>query len=110
MRSINPASSQLLYRPSNQNGHVQVESRSIVLDSEVVAVDENGIPCFQLLQRFQKQPAAPTLYYVFDIIWRNGEDITGNPLMDPQAGSGTDNQAHARHSGRKLCRRRRYSI
>jgi ATP-dependent DNA ligase len=41
--------------------------RSTILDGEVVAVDENGIPRFQLLQRFQKQPAAPTLYYVFDV-------------------------------------------
>jgi ATP-dependent DNA ligase len=37
--------------------------RSTVLDGEVVAVDKNGIPRFQLLQRFQKQPTAPTLYY-----------------------------------------------
>ena len=33
--------------------------RSTVLDGEIVAVDENGIPRFQLLQRFQKQPIAP---------------------------------------------------
>ena len=39
---------------------------STVLDGEIVAVDENGIPRFQLLQRFQKQPTAPTLYFVFD--------------------------------------------
>ena len=38
MPSINPTSSQLLYRPSNQNGQVQVESRSTILDGEVVAV------------------------------------------------------------------------
>ena len=43
-------------------------------------IDENGIPRFQLLQRFQKQPTAPTLYYIFDILWSEGEDITANPL------------------------------
>jgi hypothetical protein len=28
----------------------------------VVAVDENGIPGFQLLHKFQKQPTAPTIH------------------------------------------------
>ena len=40
----------------------KLELRSTVLDGEVVAVDADGIPRFQLLQRFQKQPTAPTLY------------------------------------------------
>jgi bifunctional non-homologous end joining protein LigD len=35
---------------------------SNILDGEVLAVDDNGIPRCQLLQRFQKQPTAPTLY------------------------------------------------
>src|SRR6201997_5679286 len=60
----------------------KLKLRSTILDGEVVAVDEDGIPRFQLLQRFQKQPTAPTLYYVFDILWRNGEDLTGKTVMD----------------------------
>src|ERR1700739_1035127 len=59
----------------------KLKLRSTILDGEVVAVDENGIPRFQLLQRFQKQPA-PTLYYVFDILWHNGEDLTGKTIVD----------------------------
>jgi ATP dependent DNA ligase domain len=51
--------------------------RSTILDGEVVAVDEDGIPRFQLLQRFQKQPTAPTLYYIFDVLWYNGDDLNG---------------------------------
>jgi bifunctional non-homologous end joining protein LigD len=47
----------------------KLKLRSTILDGEVVAVDKNGIPRFQLLQRFQKQPTAPTLYYVFDALW-----------------------------------------
>jgi hypothetical protein len=54
--------------------------RSTILDGEVVAVDENGIPRFQLLQRFQKQPTAPTLYYVFDVLWCDGEELVGRFL------------------------------
>lgn len=32
----------------------KLKLRSTVLDGEIVAVEENGIPRFQLLQRFQK--------------------------------------------------------
>jgi ATP-dependent DNA ligase len=46
----------------------KLKLRSTILDGEVVAVDDNGIPRFQLLQRFQKQPTAPTLYYIFDVL------------------------------------------
>jgi type I restriction enzyme M protein len=60
----------------------KLKLRSTILDGEVVAVDENGIPRFQLLQRFQKQPTAPTLYYVFDVLWHNGYDLTGKPLLE----------------------------
>src|ERR1700730_9268628 len=63
----------------------KLKLRSTILDGEVVAVDENGIPRFQLLQRFQKQPTAPTLYYVFDVLWSEGEDITGNPIVARRA-------------------------
>jgi bifunctional non-homologous end joining protein LigD len=68
----------------------KLKLRSTILDGEVVAVDENGIPRFQLLQRFQKQPTAPTLYYVFDVLWYNGDYLTSNPILErvlkPRAG------------------------
>jgi hypothetical protein len=46
----------------------KLKLRSTILDGEVVAADENGIPRFQLLQRVQRQPTAPTLYYVLDVL------------------------------------------
>jgi bifunctional non-homologous end joining protein LigD len=63
----------------------KLKFRSTVLDGEVVAVDDNGIPRFQLLQRFQKQPTAPTLYYVFDVLWHDGDDLTEKPLLERKA-------------------------
>jgi bifunctional non-homologous end joining protein LigD len=60
----------------------KLKLRSTILDGEVVAVDENGIPRFQLLQRFQKQPTAPTIYYVFDILCHDGEDLTGKSILE----------------------------
>src|SRR5246127_3000655 len=63
----------------------KLKLRSTILDGEVVAVDENGVPRFQLLQRFQKQPTAPTLYYVFDVLWYRGDDLTGKAFMERRA-------------------------
>ena len=63
----------------------KLKLRSTVLDGEIVAVDENGIPRFQLLQRFQKQPTAPTLYYVFDVLRSNGVDFTGKTILERRA-------------------------
>jgi bifunctional non-homologous end joining protein LigD len=48
-------------------------------------MDENGIPRFQLLQGFQKQPTAPTLYYVFDVLWTDGTDVTGKTILERRA-------------------------
>ena len=68
--------------PAIANAVSKLKLRSTVLDGEVVAVDENGIPRFQLLQRFQKQPTAPTLYYVFDVLWFQGDDLTQKPIVE----------------------------
>jgi bifunctional non-homologous end joining protein LigD len=64
----------------------KLKLRSTIFDGQVAAVDENGIPRFQLLQRFQKQPTAPTLYYVFDVLWYKGDDLTGKAIMDRRIG------------------------
>jgi bifunctional non-homologous end joining protein LigD len=54
----------------------KLKLRSTILDGEVVAVDENGIP------RFQKQPTAPLAYYLFDLLWAEGMDVTAEPILD----------------------------
>lgn len=50
-----------------------------VLDGEVVALDEKGIPRFQLLQRSE---GARTIYIVFDLLWLNGDDVRGLPIEE----------------------------
>ena len=48
---------------------------SAILDGEVVAVDQDGIPRFELLQRFQRKPQGTLIYYVFDLPYLDGKDF-----------------------------------
>ena len=48
-------------------------------DGEVVALDEEGRPSFNLLQNYGSA-RAPIVYYVFDVLMLRGKDITAEPL------------------------------
>src|SRR5260221_5019829 len=58
-----------------------VEMRSTILDGEIVALDAEGIPRFQLLQQWQKRPTAPVVYFLFDLLWCDGRDLTGKTVL-----------------------------
>lgn len=52
-----------------------------VLDGEIVALDEKGRPSFQLLQNYKSSEAGvPLIYYVFDLLFLNGQDLRNEPL------------------------------
>ena len=59
--------------------------RSTILDGEIVALDSEGIPRFQLLQQWQKRPTAPVVFYLFDLLWSDGRDITGKTVLQRRA-------------------------
>jgi bifunctional non-homologous end joining protein LigD len=48
---------------------------SMILDGEIVIVDEQGRADFQLLQEYQKTGQGNLVYYVFDILELNGENL-----------------------------------
>lgn len=50
--------------------------RALLLDGEVVAFDRRLISRFQLLQEGE----VPTVYAVFDCLYRSGRDLRGEPL------------------------------
>lgn len=52
-----------------------------VLDGEIVVVDDQGRPDFQMLQDYQKYGRGHLLYYVFDLLYFEGYDLTGLPLF-----------------------------
>lgn len=52
-----------------------------VLDGEIVVVDDRGHPDFQMLQNYHKSGSGHLLYYVFDLLYFQGHDLTGLPLL-----------------------------
>jgi bifunctional non-homologous end joining protein LigD len=51
-----------------------------VLDGEIVVVNEEGMSQFASLQNWRSEADGILLYYVFDLLWLNGYDITSLPL------------------------------
>lgn len=52
-----------------------------VLDGEVVVLDAQGRSHFQLLQNYQKTRSGQLVYYVFDLLYLDGHDLRGLPLV-----------------------------
>jgi bifunctional non-homologous end joining protein LigD len=49
-----------------------------VIDGEIVALDPEGRPRFQLLQEGDED----TILYAFDLLWLDGQDLRGRPLEE----------------------------
>lgn len=52
-----------------------------VLDGEIVVLDEQGRSKFQLLQQYFKYKKGILVYYVFDILYFEGYELLGLPLI-----------------------------
>jgi bifunctional non-homologous end joining protein LigD len=65
---------------------------SVILDGEIVVLDENGYSHFELIQPrihlsrkrdiVEADERIPAYYYVFDVLYLNGYDLTQFPLED----------------------------
>jgi bifunctional non-homologous end joining protein LigD len=56
----------------------ELKVRNAVLDGEIVAVDESGMPMFYDLMKRKRQ----AVYFIFDLLWLNGKDLRDLPLLD----------------------------
>ncbi len=52
-----------------------------VLDGEIVVVDDQGRPDFQALQHYHDSRSGHLAYYVFDLLYFRGHDMTDLPLI-----------------------------
>src|SRR6266853_2657633 len=68
----------------------QVDAKEAILDGEIVALDKEGMPRFQLLQpRVGRKSGIEALrgsghivYFVFDLLFVDGYDLTSCPLVE----------------------------
>jgi bifunctional non-homologous end joining protein LigD len=51
-----------------------------ILDGEIVVTDDQGRPDFQMLQHYQESKSGHLLYYVFDLLYFQGHDLTNLSL------------------------------
>jgi bifunctional non-homologous end joining protein LigD len=76
--------------PELVNVAKQIDAREVILDGEIVALDQDGMPRFQLLQpRVGRKSGLEALrghghivYYVFDLLYLDGFDLTSCPLVE----------------------------
>jgi bifunctional non-homologous end joining protein LigD len=58
-------------------------SRTAIYDGEIVALDDEGRPSFQLLQALETGEERPPLaFYIFDLLHRDGADLLNKPLHE----------------------------
>ncbi|HYD44588.1 MAG TPA: hypothetical protein VEA79_04910, partial [Phenylobacterium sp.] len=54
-----------------------------LLDAELCAIGEDGVPSFELLQ--SRKPTSHLVLFVFDALWIGGEDLRDRPLVERKA-------------------------
>ena len=56
--------------------------KDVVLDGEIVIIDEKGKSNFQALQDYGRSRSGRLVYYVFDLLYFNGQDLRKKPLIE----------------------------
>jgi bifunctional non-homologous end joining protein LigD len=72
--------------PAVAKAACRLRATTAVVDGELVAVDAAGRPSFQALQHRQAHPGHTIVFYAFDLLHLDGEDLTGRPLAERRAG------------------------
>ena len=56
-----------------------IEADNAVLDGKIVAVDKDGLPCFDQLRA--RRTDCEIIYYAFDLLYLNDQDLRNEPLL-----------------------------
>jgi DNA ligase D-like protein (predicted ligase) len=63
---------------------LELNAFQAIVDGEIVALDMQGRPSFQALQHRGSHPEHQIVYYAFDLLHLDREDLTGQPLVERQ--------------------------
>ncbi|HYI76292.1 MAG TPA: DNA ligase D, partial [Chryseolinea sp.] len=58
---------------------------NIVVDGEITVLTEKGVPDFNALQVWRSEADGQLIYYLFDVLWMEGYDLTTAPLSERRA-------------------------
>lgn len=64
---------------------LQALNLNAVLDGEITVIKESGMPHFESLQNWRSEADGELIYYVFDLLWLNGESLMHLPLLERKA-------------------------
>jgi len=67
--------------PQIRNDVLKIK-HNCVLDGEVVILNDEGVPEFQLIQNYKRTREGNIIYYVFDILWYENENIEQYNLLE----------------------------
>jgi bifunctional non-homologous end joining protein LigD len=67
------------------NALTQLDVENALIDGEIVVEGENGVSDFSSLQDALKTGKSNFAYYVFDLLYLNGTDLIGKPLVERKA-------------------------
>jgi bifunctional non-homologous end joining protein LigD len=62
---------------------IDVRAESAIIDGEIVAIDESGLPCFEELRKTRRSCAV--VFYAFDLLALNGKDLRALSLIKRKA-------------------------
>jgi bifunctional non-homologous end joining protein LigD len=69
--------------PELQSITKSIKASTAIIDGEIVALDENGVQCFEQLQNHTRDCAI--IYFAFDLLFLDGKSLTDVPLIQRKA-------------------------
>ena len=57
----------------------------VILDGEIAVINDKGMADFSALQGWRSEADGELVFYAFDVLWMNGQNLMGRPLTDRRA-------------------------